>query len=168
LDAGVRLSQGVSCHWNESVLEAGLGSARRKSEILFHLAANQIFRSSKRQAFVRASQAFHAVRRIPTGAGPHVYCCFFLYYAFAVLERVQSQNVPLDDCQKPSITELLAWNNPGVESSGSHNDLVLQCALDRAPIPINLYLQAGSIVREVAQIGMPSTRFQFPKDYIYR
>lgn len=103
---------------DRELIEQGLEKAIVKSGLLFLLSAHHLFNQRLNDAVISAAQAFHACRRPPDGAGPHVYAYYLLYY---VLEMRGTGG-------DPPVQRLIAMNNPGIDVSCADDAFVRDLA----------------------------------------
>jgi hypothetical protein len=121
--SGILESGGVPGNWNSAILKEGLSKSRVKSRLLFHLSANSLFQGKGEEALVQAVQGFHASDQVPSGAGPHVYAFFLLYYLFEAQEGRGDQT---------PVRNLVAMNNPGMQITSSQNTRIKEVSQETA------------------------------------
>jgi len=138
--SGIIESKGVPGNWDNSILKKGLKKSKIKSRLLFHLSANNLFQGKAKEAFVQAVQAFHASDLVPSGAAPHVYSFFLLYYIYEKADESTGDRTP--------VHKLIAMNNPGIEITSSHNTKIKQVAQETFELlDKTLLLAAEEVIR---------------------
>ncbi|MEA1911917.1 MAG: hypothetical protein U9N32_09640, partial [Spirochaetota bacterium] len=117
--AGTIESGGVPGNWDEKILLEGLRKSKLKSRLLFHLAANNLFQGYETETFFYSIQAINSITNLPTGAGPHIYIYYYLFYFFKQFEF---------SANKVSPSELIAMNSLGFEILSEENSQIKQVA----------------------------------------
>ena len=154
--AGPVDTKGVPGSWDNALLKLGLEKSKIKSRLLFHLAADNIFKGNGEDAFVESVQAFFATDRVPHGPGPHVYLFFYLYYLY--------ENVPSIYPAEPSIPQLMAMNSPGIEISAKENDAIRELAQKtQTQVPQARLSDAEKVLR--IRLKKKPQEYDFPASY---
>jgi hypothetical protein len=127
--------------WDQDLMEKGMETCLRKSNLLFDISANLIFQGKGREAFIPAIQAIHAAESISPRPGNHVYPFYFLFALFTDLETHTYGVTP--------ITDLLKMHKPQVMLHKDQYTLIVELAgkigshLDQ-----NLVAAAEEVLRE--------------------
>ena len=135
-------SNGIPGTWNQALLDKGLENSVVKSRILFHQAADNVFKGNGQNAFVQAVQAFWACDEVPRGSGSHVYAFFYLYHSF--------KNFSDGGGDTTSVATLIGMNNPRVSIPRSENDLIERLAAKfRQTCDQGMLSEGAEVLREV-------------------